>query len=116
MTSTGSWVEVVAIPSNISFGTLQVTALENSGVEATLEIAIGTDLATLAAVNNTAYNQLKARGSYAGFGQLVVGGEIDAVRLVGPSTPATKRGLAGFCAVNSSHSRRASLAPSKFSS
>ncbi len=75
MTSTGSWVEVVAIPSNISFGTLQVTALENSGVEATLEIAIGTDLATLAAVNNTAYNQLKARGSYAGFGQLVVGGE-----------------------------------------
>lgn len=43
-------------------------------------------------------------------------GEIDAVRLVGPREPITKRGLAGFLAVASSHASLASRALSKFSS
>jgi hypothetical protein len=43
-------------------------------------------------------------------------GEIDAVREVGPSTPATKRGLAGLAAVNSSHTAARQLAPATLSS
>ena len=43
-------------------------------------------------------------------------GEIDAVREVGPSTPATKRGFSGFLAVNSSHTSRAKRAPATLSS
>ena len=38
-------------------------------------------------------------------------GEIDSVRLVGPSDPATKRGLCGVFAVYSSQAWRASRAP-----
>ena len=43
-------------------------------------------------------------------------GESDSVRFMGPSTPATKRGFAGVCAVNSSATARASRAASRFSS
>ena len=38
-------------------------------------------------------------------------GEIDSVRLVGPSDPATNRGLSGVLAVNSSQACRARRAP-----
>ena len=41
-------------------------------------------------------------------------GEIDAVRLVGPSAPATKRGRSGVWAVISSHTSRASRADARF--
>lgn len=75
MTSTNAWVEVLAVPSNISFGTLQLSALETSGVQGTLEVAIAADLASITPVKNTAYADLKPRGSYAGFGQLVAGNE-----------------------------------------
>ena len=43
-------------------------------------------------------------------------GEIDSVRLVGPIEPATNRGRSGVRAVHSSQARRASRAPSRFSS
>ncbi len=43
-------------------------------------------------------------------------GEIEAVLLVGPSTPATKRGRSGVCAVNSSAAARASFAAARLSS
>ena len=43
-------------------------------------------------------------------------GEIDAVRDVGPTTPATNRGFFGSFAENSSQTSRASLAPATFSS
>ena len=43
-------------------------------------------------------------------------GEMDAVRVVGPSAPATYRVLSGVCAVASSAARRASRAASKLSS
>jgi hypothetical protein len=75
MSSTNQWVEVAAIPSNISFGTLQLSALETSGAEATLEVAIANDLASISTVKHTDYAQVKARGNYAGFGRLVKGGE-----------------------------------------
>ena len=42
--------------------------------------------------------------------------EIDAVRFVGPRTPATNRGRPGSRASNSSATRRASAAPATFSS
>jgi hypothetical protein len=43
-------------------------------------------------------------------------GEIDAVRLVGPTAPATKRGRDGSAFSNLSHAALASLAASRFSS
>ena len=43
-------------------------------------------------------------------------GEMDAVRLVGPSAPTTYRGLSGVRAVIASHSWRASRAEATFSS
>jgi hypothetical protein len=46
---------------------------------------------------------------------LETSGEIDAVRLVGPSAPATKRGLPSS-ALTRSAAARASFAPSRFSS
>ena len=74
-TSANQWTEVVAIPSNISFGTLQISALETSGVEASLDVAIAADLASITTVDPVAFAQLQPRGSYAGFGQLVKGNE-----------------------------------------
>jgi hypothetical protein len=43
-------------------------------------------------------------------------GLIEAVRLVGPSTPMTKRGLSGVRACAASQQARATRAPSLFSS
>ena len=41
-------------------------------------------------------------------------GEIEAVRLVGPNTPATKRGFSGVLYLSAA--KRANFAPAKFSS
>jgi hypothetical protein len=43
-------------------------------------------------------------------------GEIDSVRFVGPSAPATKRGRSGVFAVARAHASRARRAASTFSS
>ncbi len=66
-------------------------------------------VASVYAARRSSNSTLRAPGS-------LTSGLIEAVRVVGPSVPATWRGLVGSCAVTSSQIRRASLADSRFSS
>ena len=66
-------------------------------------------VASAYAATSWSKDTLRAPGS-------LTSGEMDAVRVVGPSAPATYRFLSGVRAVTSSATRRASRAASRFSS